>query len=67
MKEFGHMYAYHKKYDAENVTLIYPKTDMMTEEILTYKGADQVTVRAAFVNLMDVEMNLDGIMQEVLL
>lgn len=61
------MYAYHKKYDAENVILIYPKTDMMSEDMLTYKGADQVTIRAAFIDLMDVEMSLAGITQEVLL
>ncbi|MBR3785399.1 MAG: McrC family protein [Firmicutes bacterium] len=58
------MYAYHKKYDAENVTLIYPKTDKMDEEVLTYKGADQVTVRATFVDLMDVEGSLERIMEE---
>lgn len=60
------MYAYHKKYDAENVTLIYPKTDKMAEEKLTYKGIDQVTIRVAFVDLMEVEESLDGIMEKIL-
>lgn len=60
------MYAYHKKYDAENVTLIYPKTDKMDKDMLTYKGADQVTVRAAFVDLMDVEASLEGIQKVIL-
>lgn len=60
------MYAYHKKYNAENVTLIYPKTDKMDEEMLTYKGADQVIVRAVFVDLMDVEASLEGIQKVIL-
>lgn len=61
------MYAYHKKYDAENVTLIYPKTDKMDEEMLSYKGEDKVTVRVTFVDLMDVEMSLEELMEDVLL
>lgn len=60
------MYAYHKKYNAENVTLIYPKTDKMDEEILTYKGDDKVTVRAVFVDLMDVEASLEALMEAIL-
>jgi len=61
------MYAYHKQYDAENVTLIYPKTDTMDEDMLTYRGDDQVTVRGTFVDLMDVEASFERIMRKVLL
>lgn len=60
------MYAYHKKYNAENVTLIYPKTDKMDEEMLSYKGEDKVTVRAVFVDLMDVEASLEALMEVIL-
>lgn len=60
------MYAYHKKYNAENVTLIYPKTDKMDEEMLSYKGEDKVTVRAVFVDLMDVEASLEALMEAIL-
>lgn len=57
------MYAYQKKYNAEHVTILYPKTDKMNGvDMLTYEAEDQVTVRAAFVDVMNVESNLKDLL-----
>lgn len=49
------MYAYQKKYNAENVTLIYPKTaENLDESKLSFKSDDGVTVTVKFVDLYDI-------------
>ena len=62
------MYAYQKKYDAKNVTLLYPKTDQVQEENIEYREIydDGVTVRVRFVDLFDVQNSLDSLTAEVL-
>lgn len=56
------MYAYQKKYGAEDVTLLYPKTEKLpsTAEI-PFQSDDGVTVRACFVDLFDVQNSLSNI------
>ena len=50
------MYAYQKKYGANHVTLVYPKTDKVTYETgMEYRSDDGVTVRIRFVDLFDVQ------------
>ena len=50
------MYAYQKKYGANHVTLVYPKTDEVTYETgMEYRSDDGVTVRIRFVDLFDVQ------------
>ena len=49
------MYAYQKKYDAKNVTLLYPQTDRISADIkITYTSEDGVTVRVNLIDLFDV-------------
>lgn len=58
------MYAYHKKYIAENVTLIYPMTDVVpyTSEI-SFDSGDGVTVNVKFVDLFDIKNSIKNILQ----
>lgn len=57
------MYAYHKKYSSENVTLIYPMTDKIENKEIRYQSEDGVTVRICFVDLYQVKRSLDKIVE----
>ena len=54
------MYAYMRKYGAENVTLIYPATENEVKEV-TYSAPD-VTIHVKFVNLFKAENNVRKIL-----
>lgn len=50
------MYAYQKKYGAENVTLLYPQTEkMLLDENIEFTSHDGVKVRVRFVDLFDIQ------------
>lgn len=54
------MYAYQKKYGAENVTLIYPQTEELPlEEPLTFSAEDGAKVQVVTVNLLKLQPDLD--------
>lgn len=54
------MYAYQKKYGANHVTLVYPKTDKVAYETgMEYRSDDGVTVRIRFVDLFDVQKSIE--------
>lgn len=56
------MYAYQKKYGAEDVTLLYPKTKTVSSAAeIQFESDDGVTVRACFVDLFDVQNSLSNI------
>ena len=56
------MYTYQKKYGAENVTLIYPRTESVSsDKVIEFHSQDDVTVRAKFVDLFDVKNSLKHI------
>ena len=56
------MYAYQKKYQSENVTLIYPFSDKVNHDAnISYKSNDEVIVDVKFVDLIDIEKNLKTI------
>ncbi len=56
------MYAYHKKYGAENVTLIYPMTEKIsTMRDIYFRSEDEVNIRVRFVDLFDVKNSLISI------
>lgn len=60
------MYAYQKKYSAQNVTLLYPMTDHIPlEECITYHSKDGVTVQIEFVDLFNIRESLSRIMQHI--
>ena len=54
------MYAYQKKYDAKNVTLLYPKTEQVQTENIEFREIydDGVVVRVRFVDLFDIQNSL---------
>ena len=57
------MYAYQKKYNAENVTLIYPSTDAVPDsQEISFDSGDGVKVNVKFVDLFDVNNSINNIM-----
>ena len=59
------MYAYQKKYGAENVTLLYPQTEkMLLDENIEFTSHDGVKVRVRFVDLFDIQNSIDSIKNE---
>lgn len=61
------MYAYQKKYNARNVTLLYPQTDKLKNgNTIEFHSDDGVTVRVRFVDLFAVEESLDEILEPIL-
>ena len=54
------MYAYQKKYNAENVTLIYPKTDKVNSDEFEYSSSDAI-VKVRFVDLFNPNKSLQNI------
>ena len=61
------MYAYQKKYGAENVTLLYPQTDEMQHKgTIEFKSKDHVIVRVQFVDLFSVPGSLSSISEQFL-
>lgn len=57
------MYAYQKKYDSVNVTLIYPMTDKVTSKNISYQSEDGAIVRICFVDLYQLKESLDTIVE----
>ena len=54
------MYAYQKKYGAEHVTLVYPKTEKMPPNSnLEFRAEDSAVVRVRFADLFDVQNSVD--------
>ncbi len=61
------MYAYQKKYGAQNVTLIYPLTSSVpNDQEIFFSSLDGVTVKVRFVDLFDVKNSVQQIMHEML-
>ncbi|MDD8049431.1 MAG: McrC family protein [Thomasclavelia sp.] len=59
------MYAYQKKYNSDNVTLIYPMTDSVTNNNISFTSQDGVNVRVKFVNLLN-KTNLDNDLKNII-
>ena len=60
------MYAYQKKFDSENVTLIYPYTEAIPlDEEIQYAAYDNVMVRVVFVDLFDIKNSLINVVQTI--
>lgn len=56
------MYAYQKKYEAKNVTLIYPSAERIAlDETIEFHSRDGATVKAKFVDLFDIKNGLESI------
>ena len=62
------MYAYGKKYDADRVVLVYPRSEAVPEGSVWYASNDGVSVQVFFVDLEDAKSSIHGLMtSEVIL
>lgn len=52
------MYAYQKKYNATNMTIIYPMTNKVKNKDIFYQSEDGVIVRICFVDLYNLKESL---------
>lgn len=58
------MYAYQKKYGAEYITLLYPKTEKVLEDgAIIFKSKDGVTVRIEFLDMFSIEASVRNIIR----
>ena len=61
------MYAYQKKYDANYVRLIYPRTDkLIPEDPISYKANDGANIHVEFVDLYDVNDSIGAIVKRMM-
>lgn len=58
------MYAYQKKYSAQNITLLYPLTEMVSDNNIQFDSGDGVIVRVRFVDLFDVKNSLATVLKD---
>lgn len=59
------MYAYQKKYNAKNVSLIYPCVEKISsDKVIEYQSKDGVIVKVKFVDLFDVKNSLSKIVDD---
>lgn len=60
------MYAYQKKYNAKNVTLLYPQTDRISADTkITYTSEDGVTVRVNLIDLFDIKKYIAQVQEDL--
>ena len=61
------MYAYQKKYSANNVTLLYPMTENLYNHApISFSSADGVTVKARFIDLFQIDHSIGLIKQDIM-
>ena len=61
------MFAYQKKYNAKNITMLYPMTDQTTSANgIQFDSGDGVIVRVRFIDLFDIKNSLINIVEESL-
>ena len=61
------MFAYQKKYNAKNITMLYPITDQTTSaNSIQFDSGDGVIVRVSFIDLFDIKNSLINIVEESL-
>ena len=61
------MFAYQKKYNAKNITMLYPMTDQTTSANgIQFDSGDGVIVRVSFIDLFDIKNSLINIVEESL-
>ena len=61
------MFAYQKKYNAKNITMLYPMMDQTTSANgIQFDSGDGVIVRVSFIDLFDIKNSLINIVEESL-
>ena len=59
------MYAYSKKYDSDSVILLYPQSDSVSREEITYASYDNVNVVISFIDLKNVDNCISDLISKV--
>lgn len=60
------MYAYCKKYNAEKIVLLYPNSDLVSKNFISYESHDNVNVLISCIDLRNVEESIIKILSEIL-
>ncbi|HHZ03005.1 MAG TPA: McrC family protein [Tissierellia bacterium] len=59
------MYAYSKKYEADSVVLLYPKSENISKNDITYTSDDKVKVTVSFIDLRNADDSISLILSKV--
>lgn len=60
------MYAYQKKYESKNVTLLYPFTEKVSSvENIDFISIDGSIVKVRFIDLLDIKNSINDIIKEI--
>ena len=63
------MYVYQKKYAADNVTLLYPRTEEIDQSkdirFISHERRDRIEIKIRFVDLFDIKKSLENIVAEI--
>lgn len=57
------MFAYAKKYNARSVTLLYPQSDWIDEQGLSYVGEDDVAIKVRAIDMMEARNSIKHILE----
>lgn len=60
------MYAYSKKYKADRIVLLYPRSESITRTDIKYASADNVIVDICFVDIMNPDDSISKLLMEVI-
>lgn len=59
------MYAYSKKYDANSIMLLYPKSDNVSRDGIKYVSDDNVNVDVSFIDLRNADISIANLISRV--
>jgi 5-methylcytosine-specific restriction enzyme subunit McrC len=59
------MYAYSKKYDAKKIVLIYPCSDLVNQNDISYTSNDNVKVDISFIDLRNVDNDIEDLIAKL--
>ena len=60
------MYAYSKKYGAENVILLYPNTEkIIVSKPIEFKSKDGISVKVRFIDLFNIKESINQLIIEL--
>jgi len=57
------MYAYSKKYSAENIVLLYPQTDHSHDKDIAFQSKDKVNVEVFFIDLLQPDASVQALIK----
>ncbi|MPN51951.1 hypothetical protein SDC9_199602 [bioreactor metagenome] len=60
------MYAYSKKYDADGIVLLYPRSDAVNRSDIRYTSEDNVKVDVSFIDLRNADESITDLIADSL-